>query len=167
MGLAGLAAIGLEAPMPHKAALVFIETDGCFADGIEVATGATVGHRILRVKDYGKTAAVFANVATGQAVRLAPRLDIHVRALAYAPSVKKKYYAQLKGYQLMPEAELFTFQEVELEPSLQSVLSRPGLRSRCNHCGEEIINARQVTVGNEILCAACAGVEYYRRMVIL
>jgi formylmethanofuran dehydrogenase subunit E len=104
MGLAGLAAVGLEAPMPRKDAMVFIETDGCFADGIEVATGATVGHRTLRVMDLGKIASTFANVKTGQAVRLAPRLDIRVRALAYAPAVKKKYYAQLKGYQLMPLA---------------------------------------------------------------
>ncbi len=72
MGLAGLRAIGLDAPIPHKAALVIIETDGCFADGIEVATGATVGHRTLRVVDMGKIAAVFANVKTGKTVRLAP-----------------------------------------------------------------------------------------------
>jgi formylmethanofuran dehydrogenase subunit E len=54
MGLAGLEAIGLEAPIPHNVALVFIETDGCFADGIEVATGALVGHRTLKIVDTGK-----------------------------------------------------------------------------------------------------------------
>jgi formylmethanofuran dehydrogenase subunit E len=162
MGLAGMAAIGLDAPMPHKAALVFIETDGCFADGIEIATGATVGHRTLRVKDLGKTAATFANVMTGQAIRLAPRLDIRVTALAYAPGVQTKYYAQLKGYQIMPEAELFSFEEVELEPSLTFVLSRPGLRTKCARCGEEIVNERQVKAEGEILCMTCAGEGYYR-----
>ncbi|MCX6035829.1 MAG: FmdE family protein [Chloroflexi bacterium] len=161
MGLAGLAAIGLEAPMPHKAALVIVETDGCFADGIEVATGITVGHRTLRVKDFGKIAAVFANVQTGQAVRLAPQLDIRERARLYAPEIKKKYYAQLKGYQLMPEAELFSFEKVLLEPSLAAIISRPGLHRRCDRCGEEIINARQVMVREETLCAACAGTSYY------
>ena len=162
MGLTGLAAIGLEAPMPHKAALVFIETDGCFADGIEVASGASVGHRTLRVKDLGKVAATFANIATGTVIRLAPRLDIRVRALAYAPDIRTKYYAQLKGYQHMPEAELFSFQEVELEPSLKFVLSRPGLRAKCARCGEEIINERQVLVDGAFLCAFCAGRGYYR-----
>jgi formylmethanofuran dehydrogenase subunit E len=68
MGVVGLEAIGLKAPMPHKAALVFIETDGCFADGIEVATGASVGHRTLKIIDTGKIAAVFANVETGKTV---------------------------------------------------------------------------------------------------
>jgi formylmethanofuran dehydrogenase subunit E len=32
MGMAGQAAIGLDAPMLHKAALVIIETDRCFTD---------------------------------------------------------------------------------------------------------------------------------------
>ena len=163
MGLAGLAAIGLEAPMQHKAALVIIETDGCFADGIEVATGASVGHRTLRVADQGKVAAVFANVHTGNALRLAPGLDVRQRARGYAPGIKDKYYAQLKGYQVMPEKELFTFQEVVLDPPLERLLSRPGLRAKCTKCGEEIINERQVVVEGKILCRSCAGLGYYRK----
>jgi formylmethanofuran dehydrogenase subunit E len=158
MGLAGLAAIGLEAPMPHKDALVILETDGCYAD----ASGATVGHRTLRVADQGKVAAVFANVKTGRAIRLAPRLDVRLCALEYAPGIKDKYYAQLKGYQIMPEKELFTFQAVVLEPTLERLLSRPGLRAKCTQCGEEIINERQVRVEGKVVCRHCAGQGYYR-----
>src|SRR5512143_3422741 len=101
MGLAGMAAIGIQAPMPHKAAAVFIESDGCFATGIEVATGAAVGHRTLRVMDLGKIAATFVSVATGCAIRLSVPPDVPRRPLAYAPGIKARYYAQLKGYQLM------------------------------------------------------------------
>ncbi len=162
MGLAGMEAIGLAAPMAHKEAVVFVESDGCFATGIEVATGAAVGHRTLRHMDVGKIAATFANVETGQAIRLAPCADIRVRALEYAPEVKKKYYAQLKGYQLMPVEELFVFQPVNLVPALKEVISRPGVRAKCARCGEEIINERQVLMGKEILCQACAGKGYYR-----
>ncbi|MGB8211925.1 MAG: FmdE family protein [Anaerolineales bacterium] len=162
MGLAGLAAIGLEAPMPHKAALVFIETDGCFADGIEVATGATVGHRTMRVADLGKIAATFASVESGLVIRLAPAPGVRQRALKYAPGIKGRYYAQRKGYQVMPETELFTFQEVVLDPALEQILSRPGLRVNCAKCGEEIFNARQVCVDGEILCRTCAGESYFR-----
>jgi formylmethanofuran dehydrogenase subunit E len=161
MGLAGLAAIGVDAPLAHKQALVFIEADGCFADGIEVATGASVGHRTLRVVDFGKVGATFANTKTGQTIRLAPQLDIRQRAHLFSPDVKNKYYAQLKGYRLMPEAELFSFKEVALTPALEVVLSRPGLRTHCDRCGEEIINARQVCEGAETLCLACAGLGYY------
>jgi formylmethanofuran dehydrogenase subunit E len=161
MGLAGLKAIGLEAPMTNKAALIIIETDGCFADGIEIATGATVGHRTLRVVDQGKIAAVFANVSTHTAIRLAPCLDIRKRAEEYVPGAKNKYSAQLDGYQLMPEEELFTFREVVLEPTLKALLSRPGLRVKCANCGEEIVNERQIHVDGRMLCLTCAGKRYY------
>ena len=162
MGLAGLAAIGLDSPMDHKAALVIIETDGCFADGIEVASGASVGHRTLRVADQGKVAATFANVETGSAIRLAACVDVRVRAREYVPGIKDKYYAQLKGYQIMPETELFTFQQVVLDPPLERLLSRPGLRAKCAQCGEEIINERQEHVEGKVLCRSCAGQGYYR-----
>ncbi len=110
--------------MPQKAALVIVETDGCFADGIEVTTGAMVGHRTLQVKGFGKIAAVFANVQTGKAVRLAPQLDVRERTRLYMPELKNKYYAQLKGYQIMPEAEIFSFEEFLLVPPLASTISR-------------------------------------------
>jgi formylmethanofuran dehydrogenase subunit E len=161
MGLAGLAAIGIQAPMPHKAALVLVESDGCFATGIEVATGAAVGHRTLRVMDIGKIAATFANIETGLTIRLAPQLDVRQRAREYAVEIKKKYYAQLKGYQLMPEKELFSYQEVALDPALETIISRPGLRTKCMHCGEEIINERQMHIAGQVLCRTCAGDSYY------
>lgn len=165
MGLAGLAAIGLPAPMPHKSALVIIETIGCFADGIEVATTATVGHRTLRVVDQGKIAATFANVTSGQSIRLATQLDVRQRSLQYAPAIKHKYYAQIKGYQIMPDQELFSFQTVELDPSLRVLLSREGLRAKCSNCGEEISNEREVLVAGKVLCRTCAGESYYRSCI--
>src|SRR5512147_1692459 len=72
MGLAGARALGLDLPVHYKRLLVILETDGCFADGVEAATGCTVGHRTMRVEDYGKIAATFVDVQTGRAFRLAP-----------------------------------------------------------------------------------------------
>jgi formylmethanofuran dehydrogenase subunit E len=162
MGLAGLAAIGVEAPVNKTTALIILETDGCFADGIIAATEAEVGHRTLRLNDMGKIAATFASVQTGQSIRLAPQLDVRERAHFYAPEMKTNYHAQLHGYQIMPDGELFSFQEVVLHPSLAEIISKPNLRVNCHKCGEEIINGRQVLVGGEILCQACAGIGYYR-----
>jgi len=114
MALAGAEAIGLDVPRADKRMLVIVETDGCFADGIEVTTGCTVGHRTLRVEDYGKIAATFIHVKDGRAVRLAPYPDARQRAYHYAPGQKRHYFAQLEGYQVMPAQELFMIQEVEL-----------------------------------------------------
>lgn len=161
MGLAGLDILGVKAPITKFNALVIVETDSCFADGIEVSTGATIGHRTLRVNDLGKIAATFVNVKTGHSVRISPALDVRQRALLYAPREKRHYFAQLEGYQIMPEQELFRFQEVTLQPSLDAILSRPGMLVKCSNCGEEIINEREIFVDNKILCRTCASQGYY------
>ena len=46
----------LEIPVPQtdKRLLTIMETDGCAADGVSVATNCWVGRRPLRIEDYGK-----------------------------------------------------------------------------------------------------------------
>lgn len=160
-GLAGAAALGLELPRRDKRLLTFVETDGCFADGVEVATGCTVGHRTLRVVDYGKIAAVFVDVQTEQAVRVTPRLDARQRACCYAPAERRHYFAQLQAYQIMPEEELLRVEPVRLAMPVQAIVSRP-VRTACARCGEEIINEREVLVDGQPYCLACTYGGYYQ-----
>jgi formylmethanofuran dehydrogenase subunit E len=162
IGLAGARALGLELPRNDKRLLIILETDGCFADGVEVATGCTIGHRTLRVEDYGKTAATFVDVKIGRAVRVAPHLEVRGRAYAYAPKEPRHYFAQLHAYQVMPDAELLSIVEVQLTTPIETIVSRAGVRVNCDRCGEEIINEREVTCAGQILCRACAGDGYYQ-----
>jgi formylmethanofuran dehydrogenase subunit E len=162
MALAALDRLGIRAPISKQSALVIVETDGCFADGIEAASGARVGHRTLRVNDVGKIAAVFADVCSGRAIRLAPRPDARLRARLYAPHEERHYFAQLAGYQVMPTEELFRVQDVVLNPPLEVLMSKPGVRVTCEECGEEVINEREVTRNGRILCRACAHGGYYQ-----
>jgi formylmethanofuran dehydrogenase subunit E len=162
IGLAGLQCFGFEPDERNKRLLVIVETDGCFADGIEAATGCSVGHRTLRVEDYGKIAAVFVDCASGRAVRVAPLLDVRQRAAAYTPEEKRHYFAQLASFQVMPDTDLLSIQEVSLSIPVDVLISRPGLRVNCALCGEEIINGREVTRGELTVCRACAGDAYYQ-----
>jgi len=162
MGLAGARALGLEPPVLHKRLLATLETDGCFADGVEAATGCSVGHRTLRVEDYGKIAATFVDVQQGKAVRVSPQVDIRERAAVYARGETRHYFAQLAAYQVMPDAELLSIQEVRLNVPVEELVSRPGVRTQCDQCGEEIINEREVIREGRILCRACAGGAYYQ-----
>ncbi len=161
VALAGGRALGLELPRHDKRLLVVLETDGCFADGVEVVTGCTVGHRTLRFEDYGKTAAAFIDVKSGEAVRIAPRLDVRTRALAYAAGTTQHYFAQLTGYQVMPDEDLLSVSPIALTRSVAELVSRPGVRTNCAICGEEIINEREVVVDGQVLCVACAHGGYY------
>ena len=162
MGLAGGAALSLDLPRTDKVLVVIAETDGCFVDGLEVAAGVSVGHRTLRVEDYGKVAATFVNATTGEAIRIAPRLDVRERALQYVPEEKRHYFAQLAAYQRMPDAVLFSAMPVFLNPSIEQIVSRAGVRTNCCVCGEEIMNEREIIKEDMVYCRSCYGKGYYQ-----
>lgn len=162
IGLRGMDALQLEANQNSKRLLVITETDGCFADGLSAATNCTVGHRTLRVEDYGKAAAVFVDTHTGQAIRVAPVTDIRERACAFVSHEARHYFAQMQAYQIMPDEIMFTVQEVSLHVSIEQIVSRPGVRVVCDGCGEEIMNEREMRRAGLTVCCTCAGEGYYR-----
>lgn len=162
LGLLGMKTLGFDAPPPKKRLLVIVETDGCFADGITAATDCTVGHRTLRVKDYGKTAAVFVDTVTGRAMRITPAPDIRQKACTYAPEEKRHYFAQMLAYRVMPDDEMFSITPVALTTSITAIISRPGVRVNCDACGEEIMNEREIRRNGFTLCHACANGGYYQ-----
>ena len=166
LGLLGLKSLGFEEPPSKKRLLVIVENDGCFADGVIAATDCTVGHRTLRVEDYGKTAATFVDTVSGQALRVTPTLDVRQRAYAYAPDEPRHYFAQMRAYQVMPDDEMFTVQNVILHTPVADVISHPGVRVNCSVCGEEIINERETHRNGLLLCRACAGQSYYQTQSI-
>ena len=161
IGLAGASALGLDLPRRDKRLLVILETDGCFADGIEAATACAVGHRTLRIEDYGKIAATFVDVETERTLRIAPQPDLRQRAFAYADGESRHYFAQLQAYQSMPDDELLTIQPIILTTPVQEIVSRAGVRVNCDACGEEIINEREVILHGRVLCRACGWGGYY------
>lgn len=161
MGMYAAALLSLPLPQSDKRLFTFVETDGCFADGVMVATGCSLGHRTMRLIDYGKAAATFVDTVTERAVRIAPHPLSRTRAREYAPDADSHWRAQLEGYQIVPAAELFQARTVELKLSLKALISQHGPRVTCAECGEEIINERQVEVDGRVLCRSCAGDSYW------
>lgn len=154
----------LELPVPqrNKRLLTIVETDGCFADGVAVATNCWVGRRTLRVEDYGKVAATFIDTRNASSVRLFPHPGARQAAGDYAPEAKNRWEAMLLGYQRMPVGELLCAQWVQLTVSASELISKAGRRVTCAVCGEEIVNEREMAVAGRVLCRACAGYGYYR-----
>ena len=163
IGVCAGRALGLDLPQEGKRLFAFVETDGCFADGVSVATGCRLGRRTMRLVDYGKAAATFVDTHTGQAVRISPHPQARTLAACYAPGAPDTWHAQLQAYQIMPDDELLKVQPVTLTVDIAAIISSPGLRVNCVRCGEEVMNGREVLSGGEVLCRACeGGDEYYR-----
>jgi formylmethanofuran dehydrogenase subunit E len=162
IALAGLTWLGLGKTLGYrKYLLVIAETDGCFVDGIEVTARVSVGHRSLKIRDYGKIAATFIDLKTSRAVRFRPAPGVRELARKYYPLEKRAYFAQLQGYQTIPDSELLDSEVVKLNYDLKSMLGSPSARVCCDRCREEIINGREVTDTGLTLCLACAGRAYY------
>jgi formylmethanofuran dehydrogenase subunit E len=161
MGIYAGELLGLELPQTGKRLYALIETDGCFADGVAVASGCWLGHRTLRLLDYGKVAATFYDSLSQRAVRIAPRPDIRSRAIALFPEAASRWQAQLQAYQRLSRSELFNVQQVALRLDMQALISRPDHRVICARCGEEILNEREMLLNGEIVCRSCAGESYY------
>jgi formylmethanofuran dehydrogenase subunit E len=162
MGLLAAQTLRLDLPQADKRLLTIVETDGCFADGIAVATGCWVGRRTLRIEDDGKVAATFIDTRTARAVRITPRLAARDLAARYAPEASNGWEAYLLGYQRIPDDELLAVKDVQLIASLQSIISTPEAKASCAICGEEIFNEREVLREGITLCKSCAGNTYYR-----
>ncbi len=162
MGMFAAELFRLDLPQKDKRLFTFIETDGCLVDGIAAATGCWVGSRTMRVMDSGKSAATFVDTETERALRVIPHPQARSRAKDYAPNAPDRWHAQLLGYQVMPAEELLLAHPVNLTLSLSAIISRHGVRVVCDHCGEDIINERQVHRNGETLCRTCAGDAYYQ-----
>lgn len=162
MGMLAGEMLGLKLPQPDKRVLTFVETDGCFADGVAVATNCWVGRRTLHVLDHGKTAATFVDSLTGRAIRIHPHPLARSNARAYAPEVDGRWESYLVGYQRMPSHLLLIDQPVTLLRPVEEYLSRPSARAICQACSEEIINEREVLRQGSVLCRPCAGESYCR-----
>lgn len=161
MGMLAGKLLGLALPQAKKRLLTIVETDGCFADGVSVATNCWVGRRTLRVVDFGKVAATFVDTRTETAVRLSPLPHIRELAPTYAPDARNRWQGYLLGYQQMPDTLLFAVQPVQLAIPVGELISRAGVRVNCDVCGEEIINEREVRRESLVLCRSCAGEGYY------
>ncbi|QFP77038.1 FmdE family protein [Deinococcus sp. AJ005] len=162
MGLLAGQALGMAVPRTDKKLMVLAETDGCFADGLSVATGCWLGRRTLRLVDHGKVAATFVEVRTGQAVRIAPHTDLRARVRAGRAEGVKRWDAYMDAYQTWEDQDLFTVMPIRLTLDLAAVISVNGKRAICDACGEEIINEREVRQEESVLCRDCAGQGYWQ-----
>lgn len=169
MGLLGLRQMGLidsdyqpRYQNKHKRLLCIMESDGCGADGVAVATDCFVGNRTLRVLDYGKMACTLVDTRNEKMLRITPHANARQLAYQFAPNAASRWHTYLEGYQIIPDHQLLLTQEVILTQSIPEILSRPGIRVNCEHCGEEVVNEREVVVNGRTLCRSCAGENYFK-----
>jgi formylmethanofuran dehydrogenase subunit E len=162
MAMLGLRSIGIDDPVKaRKRLLTFVEIDRCATDAVSLVTGCRLGKRSLKYLDYGKVAATFVDLETGQAVRVAARDDARAKAKAMFPAIADAAQAQLEAYKVMENDDLFSLETVRVKLKPEDLPGRPRSRVTCAQCGEGVNDGRERRVGDHLLCRSCAGEKYY------
>jgi formylmethanofuran dehydrogenase subunit E len=166
MALHGLELLGIEDPTgkDRKRLVTFVEIDRCATDAITVVTGCRLGKRALKLRDFGKMAATFVDVAEDRAVRVAALESSKQRARELCPEIADKNRQQMSAYRHMPAEELFDHRWVRVALAPEEFPGYKGERRVCSECGESISFERYVVRGDATLCRACAGERYYEAL---
>lgn len=159
---------GGEPNPDRKRPVVFVEIDRCATDAIGVVTGARVGKRALKLRDWGKMAATFVDLEARlgrdeyKGLRVVARETSKERAKALYPELAKNEQ-QMRAYREMPDEELFAEQWVRVPLPASEFPGYKGERAVCARCGEGVNFDRFAEVAGERLCLACAepGLQYY------
>jgi len=153
-----------------------VEANNCFADGVQVATGCTLGNNSLIYVDLGKNAVTLFRRGSGRGVRVyvdaekvidkyfpAEALELFEKVVVRREGSREEVIRLNKlweeiGYRLaeLPEQD-FSVREVEIveEPGRAPIFET----IRCSVCGELAMATRIVYVEGRPLCLACAGRE--------
>ena len=164
LAMLGLEKLGIDDPRgkDRKRLVTFVEIDRCATDAVAVVTGCRLGKRALKFRDWGKMAATFVDVSSGQAVRIAAKESSKTLARQMHPELEDKNQQQMLAYREMGDDDLFTVQWVKVDLPPEELPGYKGPRIVCETCGEGINFRREVVRDGRVLCRSCAGDAYYQ-----
>jgi formylmethanofuran dehydrogenase subunit E len=146
----------------RKRPVVFVEIDRCATDAIGVVTGARVGKRALKLRDWGKMAATFVDLHARvgendvyKGLRVSALESSKDRARQLYPELAKNEQ-QMKAYRELPDEELFAEVWVQVPLPQSEFPGYKGARVTCARCGEGVNFDRFVEFDGERLCIPCA-----------
>ncbi|MBF0378682.1 MAG: formylmethanofuran dehydrogenase [Desulfamplus sp.] len=164
MAMLGCSLLGIDDPNAkehRKNLIVYVEIDRCATDAIESVTGCKLGRRSLKFKDFGINAATFVNIENGEAFRIISTENSRDLVKKYAPNEINHYHQQMKGYQLMPDCELFDVQKVKVNISEYDMPGPSGKHIECSLCGQIVRDGKEIIVNGKPCCKICGGESYF------
>jgi formylmethanofuran dehydrogenase subunit E len=179
LAMLGCQRLGISEPRTteRKRLVTFIEIDRCATDAIAVVTGCRLGKRALKIRDWGKMAATFVDLASPitaldspddtpiyKGIRIAALESSKQRARELYPHIENKNQQQMLAYRELPDADLFHEQWVSVPLHPREMPGYKSPRIACALCGEGINYDRHITdPAGRILCHSCAFPEnrYY------
>jgi formylmethanofuran dehydrogenase subunit E len=161
MALMGLDRLGIADPRgaDRKRLVTYVEIDRCATDAIALVTGCRLGKRALKFRDWGKMAATFVDLSSGNAVRIVALEDSRELARKLYPHEENKSRRQLLAYRELADAQLFSEESVRVDIDPADLPGKSGDRIICQRCAEGVNFGRFSLINGESLCLSCARPE--------
>jgi formylmethanofuran dehydrogenase subunit E len=177
-GLYGIKKLGITNTGMEEI-IAIVETNNCFADGVQMVTGCSFGNNALIYRDYGKTAATISK-RDGQAIRfvLKPEFEdsrekeypeayeifnkLIVRREQASPEDYARLmmlFAEMSAKELhVPAEEMFWIKQEKIEiPSFAPIFESV----KCRKCGENVMISKAIKTKGEYYCIACVNKEFF------
>lgn len=161
MALLGLERLGIEDSRgaDRKRVVTYVEIDRCATDAIGLVTGCRLGKRTLKFRDWGKMAATFVDLSSGQGVRIVALESSRDLARQLFPNIENKSQQQMQAYRELTDGQLFREERVRVAVDASELPGYKAERVMCARCGEGLNFGRFEEVAGERLCLSCARPE--------
>jgi formylmethanofuran dehydrogenase subunit E len=157
--------------------VAIVETNSCFADGVQMVTGCSFGNNALIYQDYGKTAFTLAK-RTGEGIRITALFErVNKERSPEAAALWEKVVVKRSGSEAdskrlnelrrelsfkvleIPDEEVLNIRKVNIEvPAYARIFTSV----KCSICGESIMEPRARLKGGRFVCLPCSGQAYYQ-----
>ena len=158
LAIHGMEHIGMTPGEKDKRLIVFTEIDRCISDAILSVTRTSLGKKSLKPMGYGKFAATFVNIDTGEAIRV---VDVRANERDRDEDDDETVEELAERIANTPGEELFKIQKVSVKINPNDLPGKPLEVSRCNDCGEVIMDGKQHLQGGHAYCTSCYDKSYY------
>ncbi|AFK22423.1 FmdE family protein [Pyrococcus sp. ST04] len=154
--------------------LAIVETNSCFADGVQVTTGCTLGNNSLIYIDTGKTALTLVKRGNWEGIRVYVDADRLKKFLPdRATELFNKVVKERKGtyeerkelwklweeigrkFLYLPE-DVFEIKRIKVVPIEQAPIFES---IRCSKCNELVMSSKVIYINEKPYCKICAGEE--------
>ena len=175
LGVSNIASDGMEDLM------AIVETNACFADGIQMVSGCTIGNNALIYRDLGRHAVTFIlrGQVSGIRIKVLPTFRSHIerevpeffslvekvienkdRGEAGKKAYREKGWKAALALIKLPFEEILAVETIHPElPDYAPIVKS----SLCPVCHEQIMGTKVVTEGKKKgLCLICSGEKYYQ-----
>lgn len=158
LAIYGMEQLGMTPGEKDKRLIVFTEIDRCASDAILSVTKTSLGKKSLKPMGYGKFAATFVNIDTGEAIRV---IDDKANRERTKEEEEETIEEKIERLASTPGEEIFTIQKVSVKIDPNDLPGKPLEVTKCVECGEVVMDGKHHLRNGHAFCTSCYDKSYY------